>query len=118
MHVVESVPSAGVLSDPVTRARPTMTHGISNHLLIGLSTAVLCVCGAGARAQNDWQSPDPYFGVFQHRQAATPEAERRYRAEIAPQQPQRLHEHRPQTPPSPAWRPRSLRQRMRAINGR
>ena len=31
-----------------------------------------------AAAQNDWQSPDPYFGVFQHRQAGTPEAERRY----------------------------------------
>lgn len=50
-----------------------------------------------AHGQNDWQSPDPYFGAFQHRQAGTPEAERRYRAEIAPQQPHRLHEH-PTTP--------------------
>jgi hypothetical protein len=43
--------------------------------------------GGSVRGQNDWQAPDPYFGVFQHREAATPEAERRYRAEIAPQQP-------------------------------
>ena len=59
-----------------------------------------------AAAQNDWQFPDPYFGAFQHRQAGTPQAEYRYRQEIAPQQPHRLHEHRPapaQPPPRPRW---------------
>gem|GEM_PF-1585102 len=66
-------------------------------LWIGLLGAVF-VCPSAALAQNDWQSPDPYFGAFQHRQAGTPEAERRYRAEIAPQQPQRLHEQRPAAP--------------------
>ncbi|MFM7137758.1 MAG: hypothetical protein ACKO1M_11910 [Planctomycetota bacterium] len=73
---------------------------------IWLATA----CGSAA-AQNDWQSPDPYFGVFQHRDAGTPEAERRYRAEIAPQQPHRLHAHGPAAQPAP--RPRWIRPRSR-----
>jgi hypothetical protein len=74
------------------------------------------VAGAGAAsAQNDWQSPDPYFGAFQHRSAGTPQAERRYRAEIAPQQPHRLHEHR--SPPTAPPRPRWTRYRNRARGG-
>lgn len=77
---------------------------------VGLSVA----CGSAA-AQNDWQSPDPYFGAFQHRDAGTPQAERRYRAEIAPQQPHRLHAHRPATiSPQPEPRPRWIRHRSRA----
>lgn len=84
-----------------------------------LASAAVCVCLASwccpAPAQNDWQSPDPYFGVFQHRDAGTPQAERRYRAEIAPQQPQRLHAREPAVrPPPPAPRPRWLRHRSRA----
>lgn len=68
-----------------------------------------------ASAQNDWQSPDPYFGIFQHREAGTPQAERRYRAEIAPQQPQRLHAHGPAVvAPQPGPRPRWMRHRNRA----
>lgn len=66
-----------------------------------------------ATAQNDWQSPDPYFGVFQHRDAGTPEAERRYRAEIAPQQPQRLHSREAAIGSPPAPRPRWIRHRGR-----
>jgi hypothetical protein len=54
-------------------------------------TALLAMLGGFAvgpvLGQNDWQSPDPYFGVFQHREAGTPEAERQYRKEIAPQKP-------------------------------
>ena len=73
----------------------------------------LAIAARAASAQNDWQSPDPYFGVFQHRDAGTPQAERRYRAEIAPQQPHRLHEHRPVAPP-PKPRPRWTRHRLRA----
>lgn len=66
--------------------------------------AGLAVASQPAAAQNDWQSPDPYFGAFQHREAGTPQAERRYRQEIAPQQPHRLHEHRPaHVPPRPRW---------------
>jgi hypothetical protein len=66
----------------------------------------LAAIGQSARAQNDWQFPDPYFGAFQHRQAGTPQAERRYRQEIAPQQPHRLHEQRPppaHVRPRPRW---------------
>jgi hypothetical protein len=74
--------------------------------------AVVCLVAAPAAAvaQNDWQSPDPYFGVFQHRDAGTPQAERRYRQEIAPQQPPRLHDHRP---PAIQPRPRWIRHRGR-----
>ena len=69
--------------------------------------------GAGnARAQNDWQFPDPYFGAFQHRQAGTPQAERKYRAEIAPQQPRRLHETR-RSADTPPRRPRPFWHRWR-----
>ena len=67
--------------------------------------ALLAALMPAARAQNDWQFPDPCFGAFQHRDAGTPQAERRYRREIAPQQPSRLHEHRP--PPAAAGRPRA-----------
>ncbi|MFM9025506.1 MAG: hypothetical protein ACKON7_09235, partial [Planctomycetaceae bacterium] len=68
-------------------------------LLAGMAWMML---GPGsAVAQNDWQFPDPYFGAFQHRSAGTLQAEQRYRAEIAPQQPLRLHDIRP-----PAARPR------------
>ncbi len=67
-----------------------------------------------ACAQNDWQSPDPYFGAFQHRQAGTPQAERTYRAEIAPQEPRRLHEHHQDQPGSSARRTRAHRHRPRS----
>lgn len=73
------------------------------------------VAGGVAVAQNDWQFPDPYFGALQHRAAGTPQAERRYRAEIAPQQPHRLHEHRQPPPGSP--RGRWLRPRGRPRGG-
>jgi len=82
-------------------------------LFSGILAAILGLVGAAAQAQNDWQFPDPYFGAFQHRQAGTPEAERKYRAEIAPQQPHRLHEHRHRQPAPPAWRPRVSRHRLR-----
>jgi len=75
--------------------------------LLGLSA----VPGSAA-AQNDWQFPDPYFGAFQHRDAGTPQAERRYRQEIAPQQPPRLHDHRAM-PVAPPPRPRWIRHRGR-----
>jgi len=65
-------------------------------------------------AQNDWQSPDPYFGAFQHRQAGTPQAERKYRAEIAPQEPRRLHEYHQDQSGSSARRTRAYRHRPRS----
>ena len=84
-------------------------------VFLALVTAGLAACAGPARAQNDWQFPDPYFGAFQHRAAGTPQAERRYRAEIAPQQPHRLHEHR--SPPEKPSRPRWSRHRSRARAG-
>lgn len=81
-------------------------------LLLAMLVAWAVVPTREARAQNDWQFPDPYFGAFQHRDAGTPEAERRYRAEIAPQQPLRLYELR-QSRAAPA-RQRAHRQRGRS----
>jgi len=77
--------------------------------------ACLLIAATGtAVGQNDWQSPDPYFGVFQHRSAGTPQAEQRYRAEIAPQQHRRLHDLHAAPPAAPG---RWLRHRRRAIQG-
>lgn len=75
------------------------------------ATIVWLMLAATAVGQNDWQFPDPYFGIQQHRTAGTPQAERRYRAEIAPQQPHRLHERRP---PPPKAGHRTRRHRPRA----
>jgi hypothetical protein len=74
-------------------------------LVIAAALLGVAALARPAAAQNDWQFPDPCFGAFQHRDAGTPQAERRYRREIAPQQPSRLHEHRP--PPAAAGRPRA-----------
>jgi hypothetical protein len=83
--------------------------------VIAIVIACLAAWTRPAAAQNDWQSPDPYFGVLQHREAGTPEAERRYRAEIAPQQPQRLPPHGTTVvAPQPGPRPRWVRHRSRA----
>jgi hypothetical protein len=59
-----------------------------------------------AVAQNDWQFPDPYFGVPQPANPAAPSIQRRYRTEIGPpavrrqaeqqRPPQRWRRHRPQ----------------------
>ena len=91
-----------------------MRHMMSPRLHRRLPALAACLCLAApvpaAQAQNDWQFPDPSFGAFQHREAGTPQAERRYRQEIAPQQPHRLHEHRP-PPASVRPKPRWIRHR-------
>jgi hypothetical protein len=79
-------------------------------LVIAAALLGLAALARPAAAQNDWQFPDPYFGAFKHRDAGTPQAERRYRQEIAPQQPPRLHDHRP-PPASVRPRPRWIRHR-------
>lgn len=89
-----------------------MTVGRLIRALAAAALVGLGVSAGPAAAQNDWQSPDPYFGAFQHRDAGTPQAERRYRAEIAPQQPHRLHEQRGM-PAHAAPRQRWLRHRGR-----
>jgi len=47
---------------------------------------MLVACGAMLRhasAQNDWQFPDPRFGILQSGRFPTPADDRRYREEIA-----------------------------------
>jgi hypothetical protein len=71
---------------------------------------VVAACGVivaprSALAQNDWQFPDPYFGVPQPANPAAPSIQRRYRTEIGPpavrrpaeqpRHPQRWRRHRP-----------------------
>lgn len=75
-------------------------------------------CGAlrSARAQNDWQFPDPHFGVAEFgRGRPGPMTERQYRDEIGP--PGRYSapglRHREASSPSPFPRPRLLRPRGR-----
>ena len=37
-----------------------------------------------ARAQNDWQYPDPYFGILEIEKSHNDSTARRYRAEVNP----------------------------------
>jgi hypothetical protein len=100
-------PRPACLASCSGRRVPQSVSTIPRRWLAALIAGICLVAiGQAAPAQNDWQFPDPYFGAFQHRQAGTPQAERRYRQEIAPQQPHRLHEHRPppaQVRPRPRW---------------
>ncbi len=57
--------------------------------------------GGAANAQNDWQFPDPYFGVVEFGKSRLPGGDARYRAEISPA-------------PKPVIRPRPPRRGYRA----
>jgi len=57
-----------------------------------------------AVAQNDWQFPDPYFGVPQPANPAAPAIQRRYRTEIGPPAVRRQAERA-----RPPFRPRRYR---------
>lgn len=47
--------------------------------------ALACLPPAAARAQNDWQFPDPHFGAVEFGPGATgPKTEREYRAIVNP----------------------------------
>jgi hypothetical protein len=48
-----------------------------------------------ADAQNDWQYPDPYFGILEIEKSHTPAADRRYRAEVSPPAKPRVQPVRP-----------------------
>lgn len=55
--------------------------------MTALAVVVCCAGSVGMRsaiAQNDWQFPDPYFGVPQPENPAAPSIQRRYRTEIGP----------------------------------
>jgi len=61
-----------------------------------VAALVASAWGFGMRsavAQNDWQFPDPYFGVPQPADPAAPAIQRRYRTEIGPPAVRRQAEH-------------------------
>lgn len=61
----------------------TPTHLRS--LAVGLVLAGGTIwCAAPAHAQNDWQYPDPYFGILEIEKSHTAATARRYRAEVNP----------------------------------
>ena len=43
----------------------------------------ICLVGE-ARGQNDWQYPDPYFGILEIEKSHDAATRRRYRAEVSP----------------------------------
>jgi hypothetical protein len=61
----------------------TQTHLRS--LAVGLVLAGGTIsCAAPAHAQNDWQYPDPYFGILEIEKSHTAATAGRYRAEVNP----------------------------------
>ena len=85
-------------------------HRFLRSVRVVVVAAVVAACGVtvaprSALAQNDWQFPDPYFGVPQPANPAAPSIQRRYRTEIGPpavrrqteqpRHPQRWRRHRP-----------------------
>ncbi|MFM9011327.1 MAG: hypothetical protein ACKON8_10790 [Planctomycetota bacterium] len=53
--------------------------------LVAITVVVGCLAAATpARAQNDWQFPDPYFGILEIEKSRPSGVERRFRAEVAP----------------------------------
>jgi hypothetical protein len=69
----------------------------------------MAMLASSAMAQNDWQFPDPYFGIPQPANPAAASIQRRYRAEIGPPavRPQPSHARHPQR----TWRGRPRRDR-------
>lgn len=53
---------------------------------VAIIAAVAVVSPGESRAQNDWQYPDPYFGVLEIEKSRPPTSERRSRAEVRPPQ--------------------------------
>lgn len=97
-----------------TRARKGCI-GAARLLTVGALLAAF-VGGYGMRsvvAQNDWQFPDPYFGVPQPANPAAPAIQRRYRTEIGPPAVRRQAE---QLRPTPGLR-RYRQQRGRSSGG-
>lgn len=61
------------------RRRPGCRHATA----IVFAIAVICLAGS-AEAQNDWQYPDPYFGILEIEKSHDSATWRRYRAEVNP----------------------------------
>jgi hypothetical protein len=56
---------------------PSLTVGL-------LSLAAVAWLATPAQAQNDWQYPDPYFGILEIEKSHNGATARRYRAEVNP----------------------------------
>jgi len=54
--------------------------------IVAIIAAVALVSAGESRAQNDWQYPDPYFGILEIEKSRSAPSERRYRNEIRPPQ--------------------------------
>jgi hypothetical protein len=68
----------------------------------------LFVQGGRLPAQNDWQYPDPYFGILEIEKSRRPAGDRRYEAEVRPgPKPQALSRPPRLFRPRPAKRPAS-----------
>jgi hypothetical protein len=80
------------------------------YLVYSAVLASVFAVGGAARAQNDWQFPDPYFGIIEIEKSHAPTASQRYRVEGAPAA---------RAPAGvPRSRPRFLRSRVRSSQGR
>jgi len=55
-------------------------------MIVAILAAVAFGHAAEAHAQNDWQYPDPYFGILEIEKSRSAPSERRYRNEIRPPQ--------------------------------
>jgi hypothetical protein len=65
-----------------TGSRPLSPPACMRTALLGLLVSFMPLPRYGM-AQNDWQFPDPRFGILQSGRFPTPADEQRYRAEIA-----------------------------------
>ncbi len=55
-------------------------------LVVVALLGTLCVAGH-VRGQNDWQYPDPYFGILEIEKSHAPAADRRSRQDVGPTNP-------------------------------
>ena len=55
-------------------------------MFVAIIAAVALMSRGESQAQNDWQYPDPYFGILEIEKSRPPTSERRSRAEARPPQ--------------------------------
>jgi hypothetical protein len=63
------------------------SSAVRSRLLLWLVAGVVALLGAGlsgtAMAQNDWQYPDPYFGILEFEKSHSGTVKRRPRSEVS-----------------------------------
>lgn len=71
----------------MTFRRPLVRHALAGLARSSFAVALLltssCLTGR-AHGQNDWQYPDPYFGILEIEKSHDSGTWRRYRAEVSP----------------------------------